>query len=102
LLALQATRPKVYKRTTTNSFEIVVNLSMWKEIFLRKTQKWMAHRLFMFNAYQDLVPAIWDFPNTKVWLSMPSVWPVLLDIEKTKIQKQTKNSSCFGAAQSDN
>jgi hypothetical protein len=28
LLALQATRPKVYKRTTTNSFEIVVNLSM--------------------------------------------------------------------------
>jgi hypothetical protein len=28
LLALQATRPKVYKSTTTNSFEIVVNLSM--------------------------------------------------------------------------
>jgi hypothetical protein len=36
LLALQATRPKVYKSTTTNSFEIVVNLSMWKVIFFKK------------------------------------------------------------------
>jgi hypothetical protein len=28
LLALQATRPKAYKSTLINSFEIVVNLSM--------------------------------------------------------------------------
>jgi len=28
LFALQATRPKAYKSTTTNSFEIVVSLSM--------------------------------------------------------------------------
>jgi len=28
LLVLQATHPKAYKSTTTNSFEIVVNLSM--------------------------------------------------------------------------
>ncbi len=48
--------------------------------------------------YSCLVPIIWDFPNIKVWLSLP----VLLDIEKIEIQKQTRNSSCFGVAQSDN
>ncbi len=62
----------------------------------------MAHGLFVFNACQDLVLVVWDFPNIKVWLSLPSAWPVLLDIEKIEIQKQTKNSSCFGVAQSDN
>jgi hypothetical protein len=62
----------------------------------------MGHGLFMFNACQDLMPIVWDIPNTKVWLSMPSVWLVLLDIEKTEIHKQTRNSSCFGVAQSDN
>jgi hypothetical protein len=34
LVTLQATRPKAYKNTTTNSFEIVVSLSMWKVIFI--------------------------------------------------------------------
>jgi hypothetical protein len=62
----------------------------------------MAHGLFVFNAYQDLVPVVWDFPNIKMWLSLPSVWSVLLDIEKIEIQKHTRNSSCFGVAQSDN
>jgi hypothetical protein len=33
LLALQATYPKAYKNIATNSFEIVVNLSMWRVIF---------------------------------------------------------------------
>jgi len=61
----------------------------------------MAHGLFMFNACQDLVPVVRDFPNIKVWLSLPSAWPILLDIEKIEIQKQTMNSSCFGMAQSD-
>ncbi len=56
----------------------------------------------MFNAYQDLMPIIWDFLNIKVWFSLPNAWRVLLDIEKIEIQKQTRNSSCFGVAQSDN
>jgi hypothetical protein len=47
----------------------------------------MAQGLFMFNAYQDLVPAIWDFPNIKVWFFLPSAWPIFLDIEKIEIQK---------------
>jgi len=51
LLALQATRPKVYKSTTTNSFEIVVSLSMWKVIFFLKIQKWMG------MGYSCLMPA---------------------------------------------
>ncbi len=87
LLALQATYPKVYKNIATNSFEIVVSLSMWRVIFFLKIQKWMAHGLFIFNAYPDLMFAIWDFPNIKVWLSLPGAWPIFLDIEKTKIQK---------------
>jgi hypothetical protein len=33
LLALQPTCPKAYKSIATNSFEIVVNLSMWRVIF---------------------------------------------------------------------
>ncbi len=33
LFALQVACPKAYKNTTKNSFEIVVNLSMWRVIF---------------------------------------------------------------------
>jgi hypothetical protein len=33
---------------------------------------------------------------------MPNAKLVLLDIEKIKIHKQTRNSSCFDVAQSDN
>jgi hypothetical protein len=52
----------------------------------------------MFNACQDLVPCYLGFPQYKG----PSAWLVFLDIEKTEVQKQTRNSSFFGVAQNDN
>jgi hypothetical protein len=102
LFALQAACPKAYKSIATNSFEIIVCLSMWRVIFRKVFQKWMAHELFIFNDCQNLVHDVWDFPNIKVWLSLPSFSLIPLDIEKIEIQKQTMNSSCFHMGQSDN
>jgi hypothetical protein len=48
----------------------------------------------MFNAYQDLMPTVWDFHAQCLTSSFGH--------QKTEIQKQTKNFSCFDAAQNDN
>ncbi len=65
LFALQASSPKAYKNTITNSFEIVVSLSIWRVIFWKKNQKWMTHGPFKFNAYQDLMPCSLGFLQYK-------------------------------------
>jgi hypothetical protein len=65
LLAIQAHCPKAYKSTTTNSFEIIISLSMWRVTFRKVFQKWMAHGPFMFNACQDLVPCWLGFSQCK-------------------------------------
>ncbi len=56
----------------------------------------------MFNACQDLVPCCLGFPQYKGVTFLPNAWLVFLDIEKIEVQKQTKNSSFFGVAQSNN
>jgi Rps23 Pro-64 3,4-dihydroxylase Tpa1-like proline 4-hydroxylase len=56
----------------------------------------------MFNACQDLVHCCLGFPQYKGVTFCAQCLTKFLDIEKIEIQKQTKNSSCFGMAHNDN
>jgi hypothetical protein len=63
LLALPVACPKDYNSTTTNSFEIVVNLFNVKGNFFFLNSE--VNGPLMFNAYQDLMPCCLGFPQYK-------------------------------------